>query len=145
MNLVHALPSICSCKRSSNCFSWKALTSSWAHKLLKTGEVWHPCLHFISIFALSHSLYSHFAPWIPERSELITSLWQGTETSHKEQWRLGGQTTPPDEDNDLQCEAVPWSRSNPYHPLKWWQWWHLLQNSQTEIMVNQNTPVAGTV
>jgi hypothetical protein len=81
------------------------------------------------------------------------SLWQGTETSCKEQWSLSGQTPLQMRTATYNDEAAPGAEAimswEPDHPLQWGQQWHLLQNPSgnpgTEIMVNQSTPVTGTI
>jgi hypothetical protein len=64
--------------------------------------------------------------WIPERTELITSLSQGTKASSKEQWKLAAQITPPNEDSDLCDRLYPGAGAvvswEPYHSPPWWQW-----------------------
>jgi hypothetical protein len=58
--------------RSLNCFCWKALTPSWAHELTESRrKTWHAHLHFVSAFALSHSLCSHFAITLGSGNERI--------------------------------------------------------------------------
>jgi hypothetical protein len=74
--------------------------------------------------------------------ELLSGSWKDTcRTNH-----------PANNDNYLEwgctLEQAQSSHGNQTAPLKWWQRSHLLWNPsgnpQTEIMVNQNTPVPGT-
>jgi hypothetical protein len=82
---------------------------AWAHVLIKTEKLGIPA----SILYLSCSKpFSLQSPWIPERTERITSLRQGTETSHKEQRGLLGQNIPQRRTITYSDQAAPWSRSN---------------------------------
>jgi hypothetical protein len=65
---------------------------------------------YLLSFSLSHSLLQPF--WNQEGQEWwITSLWQGTKTTPKKQWKLAEQIAPR-KDNCYNDEAVPWSRSD---------------------------------
>jgi hypothetical protein len=56
---------------------------TWAHKLLKVGKAWHLCLHFVSVFALSLSLYSHFTITLDSKKDktdtFMTMNWSHLE------------------------------------------------------------------
>jgi hypothetical protein len=84
----------------------------WPHKLNTGEELAIPrfILYLLS-FALSHSLLQ--PPWNQGRTGWsMTSLWEGTETSHQEQWRLAGRTPLQMRTITYNDEAAPWSRSS---------------------------------
>jgi hypothetical protein len=51
---------------------------------LTTGKGWHLCVHFVSIFVLSHSLYSHFTITLDSRKDKTDNIFMTMNWSHLE-------------------------------------------------------------
>jgi hypothetical protein len=102
-------------------FAEKYWLLTWAHKL-KTGEDWYPCIHFVSVFALSYSLCSYFAKTLDSRKDRTDNIFMTMNWSHLElppsQWgqlsqessQIGTRLLPPGDNFPNWTRPSAWPR-----------------------------------
>jgi hypothetical protein len=63
-------------------FAEKHWLLTLAHKLAE--ETWHACLHFVSVFALHHFLYSRFIITLDSKSDRTDNIFMTINWGHLE-------------------------------------------------------------